>query len=283
MKKVNKGIILASISGFGTTGPNAHLPGYDYIIQAMSGLMSITGERDGRPAKVGVAITDVLTGLFTCIGILGAIQHRNRTGEGQEIDISLFDSQLAALVNVASNYLCSGMIPERLGNAHPNIVPYQVFAANDGDFVLAVGNDRQYQKLAIILEDEALLIDHFIQNSGRLQNKNELEKIIAAKIKMKSRAEWKELLDEAGIPNGPINNVKEALDSEQALAREMVVKVEHPTVSNLKLVGSPIKYSKTPVKIDTHPPLYSEHTEEVLLKLGYSKQEIVKMKEAKVI
>lgn len=283
MKKVNEGIILASISGFGTTGPYSHLPGYDYIIQAMSGLMSITGERDGQPAKVGVAIADVLTGLFTCIGILGAIQHRNRTGEGQEIDISLFDSQLAALVNVASNYLCSGMIPERLGNAHPNIVPYQVFAANDGDFIIAVGNDRQYRNLAILLDDEALLKDQYQKNSGRLQNKDVLEKIIATKIKTKSRAEWKELLDEAGIPNGPINNVKEAIDSEQAIAREMVVKVKHPTVSNLKLVGSPLKFSTTPVKIDTHPPLHSEHTEEVLMKLGYSKHEIVKMKQDHII
>ncbi|MBV7507086.1 CoA transferase [Bacillus sp. sid0103] len=283
MKKANEGIILASISGFGATGPYSQLPGYDYIIQAMSGLMSITGERDGQPAKVGVAIADVLTGLFTCIGILGAIQHRSRTGEGQEIDISLFDSQLAALVNVASNYLCSGMVPERLGNAHPNIVPYQVFAANDGDFIIAVGNDRQYRKLATLLEEEALLIDQYKKNSGRLQKKEDLEKIISAKIKTKSRAEWKELLDEAGIPNGPINNVKEALDSEQAIAREMVVKVEHPTVSNLMLVGSPLKFSITPVKIDTHPPLHSEHTEKVLMKLGYSKHEIVKMKQDHII
>lgn len=283
MKKVNEGIILASISGFGSTGPDSHLPGYDYIIQAMSGLMSITGEREGQPAKVGVAIADVLTGLFTCIGILGAIQHRKRTGEGQEIDISLFDSQLAALVNVASNYLCSGMIPERLGNAHPNIVPYQAFAANDGDFIIAVGNDRQYRNLANLLEDDSLFIDKYKKNSGRLQNKDELEKIIAAKIKTKSRAEWKAVLDEAGIPNGPINNVKEALDSEQAIAREMVVKVEHPTVPNLKLVGSPLKFSKTPVKIDTHPPMHSEHTVEVLMKLGYSEHDIVKMKKDHII
>ncbi|MFB5196878.1 CaiB/BaiF CoA transferase family protein [Neobacillus sp. KR4-4] len=283
MKKVNEGIILASISGFGTTGPYSHLPGYDYIIQAMSGLMSITGEKDGQPAKVGVAIADVLTGLFTCIGILGAIQHRNRTGEGQEIDISLFDSQLAALVNVASNFLCSGIIPERLGNAHPNIVPYQVFAAKDGEFILAVGNDRQYQKLAILLEDEVLLSDQYKKNSGRLQKKDELEKIITGKLKTKSRAEWKVLLDEAGIPNGPINNVMEALDSEQAIAREMVVKIKHPTISNLKLVGSPLKFSKSPVKIDRHPPLHSEHTDEILFKLGYSKYEIVKMKQDHII
>jgi len=283
MKKVNEGIILASISGFGATGPYSHLPGYDYIIQAMSGLMSITGEKDGQPAKVGVAIADVLTGLFTCIGILGAIQHRNRTGEGQEIDISLFDSQLAALVNVASNFLCSGRIPERLGNAHPNIVPYQVFAANDGEFILAVGNDRQYQKLAILLEDEILLSDQYKKNSGRLQKKDELEKVITAKLKTKSRAEWKVLLDEAGIPNGPINNVMEALDSEQAIAREMVVKIKHPTISNLKLVGSPLKFSKSPIKIDRHPPLHSEHTDEILFKLGYSKHEIVKMKQDHII
>ncbi|MFK9089888.1 CaiB/BaiF CoA transferase family protein [Bacillus salipaludis] len=282
MKKVNEGIILASISGFGSSdGPYSHLPGYDYIIQAMSGLMSITGEKEAQPAKVGVAIADVLTGLFTCIGILGAIQHRSRTGEGQEVDISLFDSQLASLVNVASNYLCSGKVPERLGNAHPNIVPYRVFTANDGDFIIAVGNDRQYQKLAILLEEPTLL--KYEKNSDRLLNKDELENIIAAKIKMKSRAEWKQLLDEAGIPNGPINNVKEALESEQASAREMVVSVKHPVIPDLRLVGSPLKFSKSSVTIDKHPPMHGEHTEEVLMKLGYSKQEITKMKQQKII
>lgn len=283
MKEINAGIILASISGFGSNGPHSHLPGYDYIIQAMSGLMSITGEKEAQPAKVGVAIADVLTGLFSCVGILGAIQHRNRTGEGQEIDISLFDSQLAALVNVASNYLCSGKIPERLGNDHPNIVPYQVFTACDGDFVIAVGNDRQYQKLAILLEDKKLLSKRYETNSGRLQHKSELIKIIAAKIYTKSRAEWKQLLDEAGIPNGPIYNVKEALESEQASSSEMVVNVNHPTIPDLKLVGSPLKFSKTPVEIERHPPLHGEHTEEILLKLGYSESEIVKLKQEHIL
>jgi crotonobetainyl-CoA:carnitine CoA-transferase CaiB-like acyl-CoA transferase len=277
MKEIKEDIILASISGFGTTGPHSHLPGYDYIIQAMSGLMSITGEKEAQSAKVGVAISDVLTGLFTCIGILGALQHRNSTGEGQEVDISLFDSQLAALVNVASNYLCSGEIPERYGNAHPNIVPYQVFTANDGDFVLAVGNDRQYRKLALLLENESLLSEQYKTNSGRLQNKIQLEEMIAAVLKTKSREEWKQLLDQAGIPNGPIYNVKEALDSEQAMARDMIVNVNHPTISNLKLVGSPLKFSKSPVDIDKHPPMLGEHTEEILLKHGYSKLEIAEM------
>lgn len=283
IKKWNPGIILASISGFGTIGPSSHLPGYDYIIQAMSGLMSITGYRDGEPAKVGVAIADVLTALFTCIGILGALQHRSRTGQGQTVDISLFDSQLAALVNVASNYLCTGNIPERLGNDHPNIVPYQVFAAKDGDFVLAVGNDRQYRKLAKLLEDETLLKEQFETNSGRLVNKDELVKNIAVKIKLKTRAEWKQLLDEAGIPNGPINNVKEALESEQARVREMVVKVDHPVIKDLKLVGSPLKFSETPIKMDCPPPLYSEHTEEILISLGYTNEDIIEMKQLKII
>ncbi|CAH2714920.1 Acetyl-CoA:oxalate CoA-transferase [Neobacillus rhizosphaerae] len=283
MKKVNEGIILASISGFGATGAYAPLPGYDYIIQAMSGLMSITGEKEAQPAKVGVAIADVLTGLYTCIGILGAIQHRNRTGEGQEVDISLFDSQLAALVNVASNYLCSGEIPERLGNAHPNIVPYQVFTASDGDFIIAVGNDRQYRKLAILLDDEALLSEKYETNSGRLKHKNDLVNMIATRIKTRSRAEWKKLLDEKGIPNGPIYTVKEALESNHALSRNMVVNVSHPNIQNLKLVGSPLKFSKTPVKMDKHPPLHGEHTEEILQKLGYPKAEITKMKKELIL
>jgi crotonobetainyl-CoA:carnitine CoA-transferase CaiB-like acyl-CoA transferase len=283
LKEMNESIILASISGFGSVGPHSHLPGYDYVIQAMSGLMSITGEKQGQPAKVGVAIADVLTGLYTCIGILGAIQHRNRTGEGQELDISLFDSQLAALVNVASNYLCSGVVPERLGNGHANIVPYQVFTASDGDFVLAVGNDRQYRKLAILLEDESLLSEQFQTNSGRLLNKPQLEKVIAKIIKTKSRGEWKQLLDEAGIPNGPIYNVKEALESEQAISRNMVMDVKHPTIPNLQLVGSPLKFSKTPVKIDRHPPMHGEHTEEIIMKLGYTQSEIEKLKQEEII
>jgi crotonobetainyl-CoA:carnitine CoA-transferase CaiB-like acyl-CoA transferase len=283
MKKWNKGIILASISGFGSTGPYSHLPGYDYIIQAMSGLMSITGDKDAEPVKVGVAIADVLTGLYTCIGVLGAIHHRNMTGEGQEVDISLFDSQLAAMVNVASNYLCSGQIPERLGNAHPNIVPYQVFTASDGDFVIAVGNDQQYRKLAVLLEDPSLLSQRYETNAGRLQYKDELVSRIAKKIKTKSRAEWKQLLDVAGIPNGPIHNVKEALESEQAISRNMIVDVKHPKIPDLKLVGSPLKFSKTAVNIDRHPPLFGEHTDEVLIKLGYSRSEIQAMKLNQII
>ncbi|MFD4707062.1 CaiB/BaiF CoA transferase family protein [Gottfriedia sp. NPDC058432] len=278
MKVMKKDIILASISGFGSKGPNSSLPGYDYIIQAMSGLMSITGEKDGEPTKVGVAISDVLTGLFTCIGILASLQHRNRTGEGQEIDISLFDSQLAALVNVASNYLCSGAIPERLGNYHPNIVPYQVFSASDGEMVIAVGNDHQFNRFALLTEEPILLDELYRTNAGRLQYRKEIEEIISNKIKTKCKNEWKVLLDKIGIPNGPIYNVSEALQSEQARSRDMVLEVNHPFINDLKLVGSPLKLSKTPVEVVRHPPLHGEHTEEVMSKLGYSQLEIEEMK-----
>ncbi|WP_088066602.1 CaiB/BaiF CoA transferase family protein [Gottfriedia luciferensis] len=283
MKAIKEDIILASISGFGSHGPDSSLPGYDYIIQAMSGLMSITGEKDAEPTKVGVAISDVLTGLFTCIGILASLQHRNRTGEGQEVDISLFDSQLAALVNVASNYLCSGIVPQRMGNYHPNIVPYQVFSASDGELVIAVGNDEQFKRFALLIEEPTLLEDTYKTNTSRLQNRKEIEQLIQNKLKTKRKDEWKELLDQNGIPNGPIYNVSEALHSEQAKSREMVLNVNHPFIKDLKLVGSPLKLSKTPIEVLRHPPLHGEHTEEVISKLGYSSSEINEMKRNKTI
>ncbi|PGZ95928.1 CoA transferase [Bacillus pseudomycoides] len=279
LQEVKEDIILASISGFGQKGPASHLPGYDYMIQAMSGLMSITGGKDEEPAKVGVAIADVLTGLFTCIGILAALQHRNRTGEGQEIDISLFDSQLAALVNVASNYLCTGELPERLGNQHPNIVPYQVFQAEDGDLVVAVGNDEQFHKFCLLLGRQDLSrLDCYKTNANRLLHREELVDILAKEMKKKKKEDWKQLLDEAGIPNGPILNVKEALETEQAVSRDMTIHMEHPTIENLTLVGSPLKLAKTPVRMQKHPPLHGEHTEQILKELGYSQESITEMK-----
>ncbi|MEH6938094.1 CoA transferase [Bacillus sp. JJ664] len=279
LKKIKEDIILASISGFGSTGANANLPGYDYIIQAMSGLMSITGEKESQPTKVGVAISDVLTGLFTCIGILASLQHKHVTGKGQEIDISLFDSQLASLVNVASNYLCSGVVPERLGNYHPNIVPYQVFSASDGEIVIAVGNDEQFKRFATLIEEPVLLEEPFKKNSGRLQYKKQIESLIANKIIRKSKSEWKVLLNHNGIPNGPINHVNEALQSEQAKSRNMIMDVNHPLIKDLKLVGSPLKLSNTPIEILRHPPLHGEHTNEIMIKLGYSQSEIDEMKQ----
>lgn len=284
LKANNPGLIYASITGFGSNGPYKDLPGYDYIIQAMSGLMSITGEPDGSPVKVGVAIADVLTGLYTCIGILGALQHRNTTGQGQEIDISLMDCQVSSLINVASNYLCSGVVPKRMGNRHPNITPYQVFKVKDGDLVIAVGNDQQFKRFAAALgRPELAKMEEFIHNEQRLQNTDILIAICEELLSKKTKKEWKEVLDAAGIPNGPINTVAEMFEDPQIKAREMIVEMEHPLIDNLQLTGSPLKLSVTPVTMRRHPPLFGEHTEALLESIGYNSDEISNLKQNKII
>ncbi|MFE4896962.1 CaiB/BaiF CoA transferase family protein [Peribacillus butanolivorans] len=284
LKEFNPQLIMASITGFGLTGPYKDLPGYDYIIQAMSGLMSITGETDGSPMKVGVAIADILTGLYTCIGILSALHHREKTGEGQEIDISLMDCQVSSLVNVASNYLFNGITPERMGNQHPNIVPYQTFHASDGELVVAVGNDEQFRRFTYVLERPDLAEqEQFKRNENRLLNKEELIPIVEDLLKRKTKNEWKMLLDDAGIPNGPINTIAEMLEDPQIKARDMLVNMEHPTVENLRVTGSPLKLSKTPVTMRKHPPLYGEHTDSILAGIGYKPDEIIKFKQNKII
>ncbi|UTR07128.1 CoA transferase [Alkalihalobacillus sp. LMS6] len=271
----NEGIIVASITGFGQTGPYQALPGYDYIVQAMSGLMSITGEKEGPPLKVGVAISDVLTGLYTCIGILSAVHHRQQTGEGQAIDISLLDCQVSALVNVASNYLATGDMPTRLGNQHPNISPYQVFSAKDGDMVIAVGNDRQFEQFAHVIEKPELLdVPLFQTNTMRVENRTRLLSVCGEAMLAKTKREWKALFDQAGVPNGPIQTIPEMFADPHIQAREMCMSMEHPSLGALKLVGSPLKLSKSPVKMIKPPPLYGEHTEQVLRELGYTKDDI---------
>lgn len=284
MKEINPQIILASITGFGLNGPYKNEPGYDYIIQAMAGLMSITGDPAYGPVKVGVAIADILTGLNTTIGILAALKERDYSGIGQEIDVSLFDSQIAALVNVASNYLVSGKIPQLLGNQHPNIVPYQVFPTSDLDMVVAVGNDGQFQKFADAIGIPELIKDErFSTNPRRLENKEELIPIICERMKQRSSKEWRHLLREAGIPNGPINNMEELFNDPQVEARNMVIEMAHPTADKIKLVGSPLKLSRTPVEMRHHPPLYGEHTTPILLDLGYTQQEIEELKQTHII
>jgi crotonobetainyl-CoA:carnitine CoA-transferase CaiB-like acyl-CoA transferase len=284
MKKIKPQIILASITGFGMNGPYKDLAGYDYIIQAMSGLMSITGDQASGPLKVGVAIADVLTGLYTVIGILAALHERSYSGQGQQIDISLFDSQISALVNVASNYLVSGAIPKRLGNQHPNIVPYQSFSASDQDLVVAVGNDKQFERFADLLEMPELAQDeNFKTNSKRVEHREQLIQLISQKMKAKPAWHWQELLQHAGIPNGPINNMEELFRDPQVHERCMVIEMAHPTANSIKLVGSPLKLSRTPVEMRRHPPLYSEHTETVLASLGYNSDEIKEMKENQII
>ncbi|AOH53968.1 CoA-transferase [Peribacillus muralis] len=284
LKEFNPQLIMASITGFGLTGPYKDLPGYDYIIQAMSGLMSITGEKGGEPVKVGVAIADILTGLYTCIGILSALHHRNESGQGQEIDISLMDCQVSSLVNVASNYLFNGLPPERMGNQHSNIVPYQTFRTSDGELVVAVGNDEQFSRFAAVIGSPELAEQQrFKHNEKRLLNKEELIPILEDSLKRKTKKEWKVLLDDAGIPNGPINDIAEMFEDPQISARGMLMAMDHPTIADLRMVGSPLNLSKTPVTMRKHPPLYGEHTDAILVEMGYDPVQIEKFKQNKII
>ncbi|MDQ0175365.1 crotonobetainyl-CoA:carnitine CoA-transferase CaiB-like acyl-CoA transferase [Bacillus chungangensis] len=275
LKEVNPGIVYCSITGFGESGPYKDLPGYDYIIQAMSGLMSITGTDESGPQKVGVAITDILTGLYACIGIQAALLEKEQSGVGQSVDISLFDAGISALVNIASNYLMSGKIPQRLGNTHANIVPYQMFSTADGEMVIAIGNDRQFAVFCSLIGKEELASDpRFQTNASRVANRQLLIPILQEVLAQKATADWQQLCHQHGIPCGPINNLQQLFQDPQVQAREMVVTSEHPVAGEIKLVGSPLKLSKNPVQVRHHPPSPGEHTASLLSKLGYTEQEI---------
>lgn len=285
LKKTNPRLIYCSITGFGQNGPYKDRPGYDFIIQGMGGIMSITGEPEGPPMKVGVAIVDITAGLFACSAILAALYHRERTGKGQYIDIALLDSVVAWLANVGSNYLISGELPKRYGNAHPNIVPYEPFKTKDGTYIaVGVGNDRQWQVFCKIIGLEDLAKDpRFATNPQRVVNRKELIPIIAKKMLEKTSEEWLEELEKNKIPCGPINTLDRVFSDPQVRARQMVVEIPHPTAGSVKLVASPMKFSDTPCTVDRHPPLLGEHTEEVLSELGYSGEEIARLREKGVI
>jgi crotonobetainyl-CoA:carnitine CoA-transferase CaiB-like acyl-CoA transferase len=275
VSELNPRLIYASISGFGQTGPYKDIPGYDYIVQAMGGMMSITGSEETGPMKVGVAIADVATGLYAAIGILAALRERDRSGTGQMIDLALFDSQISLLVNVASNYLVSGKVPKRYGNQHPNIVPYQTFAAADMKMVVAVGNDQQFRKLCALLGREEWSQDpRFSTNSMRLANRDEICGLLQEEFKRRPAAEWLSELTKAGIPNAPIYDMKQLFQDPQVEARGMKVDVPHPTAGSVPMVGSPLKLSRTPVSVRHHPPLAGEHTKEILLEYGFEEEQI---------
>ncbi len=270
LHELNPKLIYCSITGFGQTGSMKDKPGYDFMIQALGGLMSITGVPDGEPMKTGVAVVDLFAGQNAIIAILAALQARTLTGRGQHLDISLFDSQLGWLANVASNYLISGKLPKRHGNAHANIVPYQSFQASDGWFAIAVGNDKQFVRLCEMLGKPEIAMDEkFAMNSGRVQNRAEITSLLASIFKAASVSEWLAKLDEAEIPCGPIQNFEQVFLMPTVKEREMLVKMDHPTIGEIPLVGSPLKMSDTPVEYRLHPPLMGEHTQEVLRELGY--------------
>ncbi|MEH7336079.1 CaiB/BaiF CoA-transferase family protein [Neobacillus drentensis] len=284
LKNMNPRLVYCSITGFGETGPFRHLPGYDYIIQGMSGLMSITGSEESGPIKIGVAMVDILTGLYSAISIEAALFEREKSGQGQKIDMALMDTAVSSLANVASNYLISGTVPRRLGNDHPNIVPYSIFKALDGEMIIAVGNNRQFTSLCEVVGNKELAEDEkFRTNEARVKNRAELTRILENLLHAKTVNEWLELFSENNIPCGPIHSMDQVFEHPQILAREMVVGVDHPEAGTVNLVGSPIKLSRTKVKIERHPPVAGEHNSEILQQAGFSEEEISRLKENKII
>ena len=276
LHELNPRLIYCSISGFGQTGPLRDMPGYDFMIQAMGGIMSVTGEPDGEPMKVGVAVADLFAGQNAVISILAALQARTFTGEGQYIDIALFDSELGWLANVASNFLISGKNPKRYGNAHANIEPYQSFQASDGWFVVAVGNDKQFEAFCKVIGKPELSADErFSTNSARVQNREILIPLLKPIFMQKTVSEWLALIGDQ-FPCGPINNFDQVFSMPHVKEREMLVQMEHPTIGALPLVGSPLKMGGTPVSYRLPPPLMGQHTKDILREsLGYSDEKVM--------
>ena len=285
LRGVTPGLIYCSITGFGTTGPYADLPGYDLIAQAMGGIMSITGEVSGEPMKVGVPIVDISTGMFSAVAILAALRVKERTGQGQRIDMALLDSQIAWLGNVAGNYLVGGQPARRLGNAHPNITPYEVFPTRDGHVALAVGNEGQWRRFCQVAGAPHLAEDPlFRTNADRVRNREKLVPVMAEVMRRRTSQEWMDLLRADDIPCGPIQTVDRALNDPQVLARGMVVEARHPTAGPVKLVASPLKLCETPPAVRLPPPTLGQHTEEILREmLGLAPQAIADLRDQKVI
>jgi crotonobetainyl-CoA:carnitine CoA-transferase CaiB-like acyl-CoA transferase len=278
------GMVRCSITGYGSSGPKAQTPGYDFILQAETGLMAITGEVDGSPMKLGVAIVDMCTGMQAAIAILAALEARHRTGRGQRCEVNLHDTGLHLLANVAANHLVSGQEPGRYGNGHPNIVPYRIYPAADGDLALAVGNDRQFVLFAGEAGHPEWAEDsRLATNPERVRNRDLVDRMVAEVIATRSRREWVETLDRVGVPSGPINLVSEALSSPQTRAREMVVAVEHSVAGSLRTVAPPIEMSETPTSIRLEPPLLGADTDAVLEELGYSPEQIASFRAAGVV
>ncbi|PMS20400.1 CoA transferase [Trinickia dabaoshanensis] len=289
LKAIKPDLVYCSVTGFGQTGPLAERAGYDFIVQGMGGFMSVTGERDalpgGGPQKAGVAIADLMTGMYATVAVLAALAHRDRTGEGQAIDMALLDVQVAMLANVTSNYLVGGKAPQRWGNAHQNIVPYQAFQTSDSWIIVAVGNDGQFRKFVEVGGRPELADDErYATNPERVRHRDVLVPIIAEMVKTRTKHEWIEALEAAGVPCGPINDLAEVFDDAQVRARGMRVEVPHPSGATAPLVRNPIRMSATPPEVRSAPPTLGEHTDTVLKEvLGYDDAAIAALRGKSVI
>jgi crotonobetainyl-CoA:carnitine CoA-transferase CaiB-like acyl-CoA transferase len=289
LKAVNPNLIYCSITGFGQNGPYAQRAGYDFMIQGMGGLMSITGERDdlpgGGPQKVGVAVADIFTGLYATIAILAALHHRDKTGEGQYIDLALLDTQVAIIANLNLNYLVSGKVPGRMGNAHANIVPYQTFATADGHIIIAVGNDRQFKEFSAIIGMPKLSQDQrFTSNRGRVEHRGELIPLLVGPLKARTTSEWVEAFEAAAIPCGPINSLDQVFANEQVLARGLQIGLTREDGVQVPGVANPIQFSATPVEYDKAPPRLGDGTERVLRDiLGLHQEAIAHLRSARIV
>ncbi|MFN9152461.1 MAG: CaiB/BaiF CoA transferase family protein, partial [bacterium] len=284
LSKENPGLIYCSITGFGQTGPYKDRPGYDFMAQGMGGLMSVTGERDdlpgGGPQRVGVPIVDIMTGMYASIAVCAAIAHRAVSGHGQYIDMALLDTQVAFLSNQGMNYLATGEAPARLGNTHPNIVPYQTFRTSDGAIILACGNDNLFRKFCEVAGCAELATDaRFATNGKRVENRAALTATLDAVFARRSTKDWVAALEGAGVPNGPINDLKQVFEEPQVIARGMRIDVPHPTAGTVPMVASPMRFSATPIAYEVPPPTLGQHTAEVLAKrLSMSAEEIERLK-----
>ncbi len=289
LKEINPSLVYCSITGFGQTGPMADVAGYDFIVQGLGGLMSITGERDdmpgGGPQKVGVAVADIMTGLYSTIAILAAIEHRRISGEGQYIDMALLDVQVATIANMNMNYLCSGKIPSRQGNAHANIVPYQVFQAADGEIIIAVGNDTQFSRLCGVLGCPELASDErYAKNANRVRNRDILLPLLQTRLSTREVADWVRLLEPAGVPCGPVNSIAQTFANPQVIHRQMRIDLPHPLSGSVPSVANPIKFSGTPIQYRNAPPTLGQHSHEVLQHyVGLSDEDIEVLKTKQII
>jgi crotonobetainyl-CoA:carnitine CoA-transferase CaiB-like acyl-CoA transferase len=284
LKKVNPRLIYCSVTGFGQTGPYRERPGYDFMIQGMGGMMSVTGEPDGAPGggpqRAGVPIADIVTGMYASIAICAALAHRAETGIGQHLDLALLDSQIALLAYQNTNYFSTGKPPGRIGNLHPNIVPYQPFKTSDGEVIVACGNDNLFGKFCEAAGCAALAQDpRFATNGKRVENRVEITRLIQEIFGRKTTAEWLSLLESAGVPNGPINNLAQVFEEPQVKARGVKIELDHAAAGRLPLVASPMRFSGTPLEYRLAPPLLGEHTDEVLQELlGESSAEIARLR-----